>query len=111
MVNRKDSNVSVCFLIIQYTPKIQIGLAGGKPISHRYSFSARDLDIAELDRAMIALEIDGTRHSFLTVEGAAGDAGYFLVADHGPAVQGDGHQSPDQGNIVGLPFTRIPGEH
>src|SRR4029078_12786615 len=60
---------------------------------------------------MISLDHDRTGISFLTVDGAPGDAWYFLVTDNGFSVNGQCDQSAYQFNVIGLPLACVAGHH
>ena len=53
---------------------------------------------------MVTLEIDGAWFGLVAVDCAAGHSGYFLVIDGGHVVENHGRPSPDDSNVVSLPF-------
>ena len=61
-------------------------------------------DVAELDLAVVALEVDRAGLELVAVQGPAGDAFDFLVVDDGLSVVDDGHVLADEGDVEGLPF-------
>ncbi len=67
--------------------------------------SGSDNDLAELDRTMVALEIDRAGFAFVAVERTAGDAGDLLVGDNGFTIHHDGHIAADEGDVERLPVS------
>src|SRR5208282_2976474 len=57
-----------------------------------------------------ALKIDGPRQFFVAIECAAGDAGNFLIVNHGLAVLDDGDHSADQRDVKRLPRAALARE-
>ena len=69
-----------------------------------------DDDAAKENVALFAaLKIGRPRKTFMAIEGAAGDAGDFLVVDDGRTIQDDCDSAADQSNVVRLPLVRGAG--
>jgi len=54
-----------------------------------------------------ALQINGTGQFFVAIERTAGDARDFFVVDDSLAILGHGDHSPDERDVVRLPFSRL----
>src|SRR5712692_291418 len=71
----------------------------------------RDHDVAVFDRPVIPLQEQRPRLAFVAVERATGDSRNLLIADHLSSIRDYGHHSPDQRDVVRLPFTRRSRRH
>src|SRR5579872_1635517 len=77
-------------------------------VSLTRSFCRRDREVAEGDVARLTtLQIDRSWQPLMTIQGPASDARNFLFIDDGVTILHDGDHSSNEGDVIGLPFSRL----
>ena len=64
-------------------------------------------DITVRNLPVVPLQKDGPGSPLVAIQGAAGDAGNFLVVNDRFAIESDSNLAPHQSDIVALPLTGL----
>src|ERR1035437_8507187 len=81
-------------------------LAASERLQSLHLHQRRNQNIAELHRAVVPLQNEGTGLAFVRIAGNRRKALYLTLIDHRFTVEHYGHLTPDQANVVDLPLPR-----